>query len=531
MNTQLGEIDDEQLAKGLEAWAGDLQFSFATEQMAVLMKLPHLTIGIFSGNQAGKTSSVAEHYFLRTQGMHPIENKNRLAKKIRCMSSSLPESADAEEGDNTQYLELKKRIPRELIVKDITARNQNLVIRSPIHGKSIFEFRSSKQELQDVGKIQLSSVWHDEETPKGHREECKMRLLAERGDEVFSLTATNPFTYVFDEVYERAQFIFRTSTIAKKFNLPQVEHRKIKSDIAVIQMATDDNPIMDKGTIERIFRDITDPDEYLLRRYGIFKQISGRVHKTYNPQTTYISFQKYFPNGIPKKWFHARGIDYHESRVPWSIGWLSASPEDEWFLWKEFHPAIDGPNAYNTYEIAKAIARKSDDYKFDCNLIDPLANKKQANTLFSTTDDLNRYFDEIYRQEGLGGPCFWQGWDTKGTTGRSEIAKRFKNANRVGVPFNNKVVDKGRVTYLPTAWICDTCPKFHKSVMSWCFGEWVSSQSKAVNDPKNMVQQKHSHDNMVLECLAKDHRLLFASHFINHAPPAHEWNRKSVTGR
>ena len=534
----------------LKSWLGHIEFDYGTEQMKVLLQLPHQTILIVSGNQAGKTSNVAEHYFLRTQGRHPIENKNRLAKKIRCMSSSLPISADAEEQDNTQYLELKKRIPRELIIKDITARSQNLVIHSPIHGKSIFEFRSSKQELQDLGKIQLSSVWHDEETPKGHREECRVRLLAEDGDEIFSLTATNPFSYVYDDIFERAAFLFRTKTIANKFGIPQVEHRNTGADIACIQMATDDNPTLDIGAIERILHDVTDPDEYILRRYGVFKQISGRVHKTYDPAICYIDMNKYFPNGIPDEWFHARGIDYHESRIPWSIGWLSVSPYDEWFLWQEFHPAIDGPKAYNTYEIAKAIFRKSGDYEYGCNLIDPLAKKKQPNTLFSCVDDLNRYFDEIRRTGGarytvhrndasrfrdnvnMKPACFWEAWDTKDTTGRAEVAKRFKNAVRCGVPFNNTIHKKGIIKQLPTLWILNTCPNFHRSIMRWNYGEWVTSQSKAVNDPKPTPQQKWSHDNMVLECLAKDHRLLYAAHFMSHTQANINQHRKtSVTGR
>jgi len=508
-------------------------FTFVpTEHLRVLLHLPHKVIGLFSGNQGGKTSNVAYQYWLRVIGQHPVADKNRLAKKIRCMSSTLPESAEAEEQDNTQYLELKKIIPPDMILRDITARAQNLVVKSPTHGKTVFEFRSSKQELQDLGKIQLSSVWHDEETPKRIREECKVRLLAEGGDEIFSLTPINYMSYTFDEVWNRKSYLYRSDSIINQFGGQKEEIIKDGNpNVACIQIATDDNPILTLDEINRLFEDIVDPDELAIRRYGVFKHISGQIHKSYNPHYGYIDYEKTFPSGIPYDWVHVRGIDYHESRIPWSVGWMACSPQDEWFLWQEFHPAIDGPNAYNTYDISRAIARKSLDYYYQANLIDPLAAKKQANTLFSTVDDLNRYFDEVRQSEGLGTPAYWESWDTKGTNGRDEIAKRFKNAARCGKPFNNAIKERGKMTHLPTLWICNTCPRFHYSLKNWRYQEWATVTTQAVNDPKPTPQQRHSHDCMVLECLAKDHRLLHAAHLMKHKPPVQNYRKVSITGR
>jgi len=479
------------------------------------------------------TSSTAYTYAMRCFGLHPIEDKNRLAKKIRCMSSSLPESSSPEEQDNTQYLELKKFIPYEQIEKDITARSQNLVVRRPPGLSSrttIFEFRSSKQEMQDLGKIQLSSAWHDEETPKAIREECKYRLLAEDGDEVFTVTLTNPLSYVYDELWQRASFIYRTKSIREKFGQPMIERPKGGNpQIAAIQMATDDNPTLTKEAIDRLFEEDDEPTQ-MLRRYGVPAHVTGRVHKTYNPTYGYISFNETFPEGIPYNWFHVRGIDYHESRTPWSIGWMSASPEDEWFLWNEFHPAIDGANAYNTYEICKGILRKSEDYIYSLNVIDPLANKKQPNTGFTVVQDLNRYSKEIRDESGIGTDTFWRAWDTKGTGGRGEVSKRFKNAARCGKPFNNMVKEKGFLKRLPTLWITDRCPNFHKSILNWRYGEYTSSSVKMVNDPKNQPQQKYSHDCMCLECLAKEKALVNASFLLSH-PAKQARMGSSLSGR
>jgi hypothetical protein len=502
-----------------------------TPHLTALMAMDYDVIGNFSGNQGGKTWDFAYMYFLRTMGIHPINRLNYLARKIRCVSPSLPIAGGNDEQDNTQYLELKKMIPPELIEKDITARSQLLVVRRPDGSKTIFDFKSHSQELQVFGRIQLSSCWHDEETPQDKRDECKMRLLAEGGDELFSLTPTNALTYTYNEIWLRAEEIYRTPIIQKKFNLPERSFQNKGSGIGCVQMASDDNPTLNKETIDFLFSHITDPDELAMRRYGIFKQMTGRIHKTYDPGSCYIDFNKIFDNGIPHNWMFAIGIDYHESRIPWSIGWVACSPENEWFLFQEAHPAIDGSNAYNTYEIAKLILRKSGDYRYSVSLIDPLAAHKQPNTGTSPKDDLNRHIATIRRDEGIGNDMYFEGWDTKGKHGRNEISMRFKNSARCGKPFNNIVKENGKITRLPTLWISHDCPQFNKSILTWCYGEHVSSNVKAVNDRKQVPQQKNSHDNMVLEALGKDVRLVNSSFLINNPPRQAMGRNRSITGR
>ena len=489
----------------LDKWRGFGGF-IKSPHMRRLCTLDHKIIGVFAGNQGGKTANAAFSYVLRILGIHPVKEKNRLAKQIRCLSSSLPESSDADEQDNTQYLELKKMIPAELIIKDITARGNVLVVASPTHGKSYFEFCSTKQELQDTGKVQRCSLWEDEEPPKPFREESRRRLLTRGGDEIITLTPINGLSYLYDDVWNKKSYIWRSNAIVEALKMPREEHIKGGDpNIACVQIATDDNPIMTKEMVDLNFSS-EDQDEILVRRYGVFKQIAGRVHKSFNEAIHVIDYGKYFPNDIPYDWIHARGIDYHESRIPWSIGWLSISPDDEWFVWQEFHPAIDGPRSMNTWEIAKSIVRRSGDYYFLVNLIDPLAKKKQANTLFSVVDDLNRHFEEIRRDHGLGTQTYWEGWDTRDTKGYAEIRARLKNSLSVKRPFNNKFREHGEEKTIPTIWFCNV-PRFVNSLKKWSFEEWATPQGRAANDPKPKRQERYSHDNMVLEAWAKDQRL------------------------
>lgn len=489
----------------LSAWKWE-----KTPHFSRMVTLTNPIIAMFTGNQAGKTNSAAAQYFLRIMGLHPVQIKNKYCKHIRCLSSSLPTSTDENESTNTQYLELKKLLPPEAILKDVTIRSPNMIVRSPTHGKVYLEFMSWKQDLQDVASVQRDSLWEDEEPPKAYREESRRRLMHTngKGDEIITLTPKNGLTYLYDDIWNKKSYLWRSDRIVEALNLPK-EERDPQGDkaIACIQIATDDNPTMTKEGVEANFAS-EDPGMIMTSRYGVFKQVQGQIHKVYNRDVHYIPFEKYFPDGIPYNWCHARGIDYHESRTPWSIGWLSASPDDEWFLWKEFHPAIDGPYSMATEEIARGIVRRSNDFYYLVNLIDPLANKKQANTLTSVTDDLNRMFYEMKNEEGLGTECYWQGWDTKDTKGRDQIRLRLKNATKVKRPFNNTLRENGVTKRVPTLWICDTCPKFDTSIRKWSYNEWQTVQTQAVNDPQSKPRQRYSHDNMVLECLAKDARLL-----------------------
>ncbi len=495
----------------------------------VLTHLDRQIIAMFTGNQAGKTASAAAQYVLRVFGLHPVANKNRLSKNIRCLSSSLPISKDENESTNMQYHELKKFLPPESIAKDVTARSSVLKVSNSDGGYTYFDFMSWKQDLQDTASVQRCSLWEDEEPPKVFREESRRRLLSRNGDEMITLTPKNGLSYLYDDIWNKKSYLYRSKTISEVLNLPRSsKYPEGDENIACLQIATDDNPTMSKESIDINF-EADDPEDVLVSRYGVFKQITGRVHKTYDRDVHYISYDKYFPDGVPYEWVHARGIDYHESRTPWSVGWMSASKADEWFLWQEFHPVIDGAHAMATSEIAKSIARKSGDYYYTVNLIDPLANKKQANTLTSTTEDINMHFHELRTEHGIGTDCYWEGWDTKATKGRDEIQLRLKNAKKVGVPFNNTIIEKSGVKRrLPTLWICDSCPNFDNSIRKWSYDEWATAQTRAVNDAKPSPRQKYSHDNMVLECLAKDVRLRVydAPHFVNSRP-----HRVSATGR
>jgi hypothetical protein len=244
---------------------------------------------------------------------------------------------------------------------------------------------------------------------------------------------------------------------------------------------------------------IFDDETEDVRRFGIFRQVSGRIFKDFDVQVHRISGEKYFPDGIPHNWMHGRGIDYHE-HVDWHSGFISISPEDEAFIWNE---VVVSPEKFVTAQIARLIADRSKDYKFQYNKIDPLATKTQVNTGLSTVDDLNRIFREL-RNEGIGTGGYWTSWDTKSTRGREEVRKRLKNSRLCGKPFNNKQMVQGRLVNIPTLWILDNCKVTLDCMKNWRLEEWTDRTKLETKEIKESPMQRYSHMNMVWEALFKE---------------------------
>lgn len=498
--------------KMLNDWVGFFSFK-PTWAFNQLIRCEEDVICLFTGNQAMKTSNVAYWNVMSVLGLLPVYHKNINPEDpiriLRFASEVLPGDTGkgGKEVRNTQYPEFKKWLPPSLIKKDITFRSPVMTLNCPRGGPDIMvEFVSFNQDVQAQAGVQRRRVWIDEHCKKDFYQEQMPRLLAAGGDIVFTLTPAQEYLdWEYDEFYEEASRVIRTPSIIKRIkdrtgeDVKQIEERDTGKSIVVLMAATDDNPTLDPETIDKLFAQFGDEEVVDIRRYGLFKQISGRIFKQFDKRIHVIDRNKYFPDGIPYKWLHARGIDYHEHN-PWAIGWMSLSPTNEAFIWREYYPS---PENHVTLDIARNTASLSEDYRFALDLIDPLAAKKQPNTGFSVVDDLNRIFLEL-KMEGLGTGASWKTWDTKSTVGRDAIRMRLTNSRLCGVPFNNRRLVNDREEYLPTIWICNDCRNAIDFMLNWKREEWLNREMALLKDSKDSPQQKWSHFNMVWEAIFKD---------------------------
>jgi phage terminase large subunit-like protein len=551
-NNDLSQFTEDDI-KALNDFSGYLEF-VPTKVWYWLINCPCKIIALFTGNQFGKGETVVMDYYLRVWGKHPIKHKNVLPddkiRTFRWASETLPGESENEDITNTQYPVMKRRFNPSWLIKDITAREkvvrfQPQTLRTLSNGEKCmtkpcaFEYVSFQQTTQRGAGFQRRSTWIDESAPMDFFGEQIPRLLAADGDLIVSYTPTpGKMGWEFDYFYERAKVIYRTEHVRNRMkvrfgeDLPEIEHKDSKHDIAVIMAATDDNPIYERLAAEkskRVGRVVTvdeyisdslgliaDEDEVDARRYGLFRQMSGNIFKVYNEKIHRISEDKWFPEGIPHDWKHFRGIDWHES-TPWAIGWVAVSPNDEIFVYNEFNPS---PEKMVTMDIMRIVAERSKDYRFDLSLIDPLSSKIQPNTGLSSLEDINRLSSE-YKRLGIGTGGYWQVWDTKSQKGRDEIKKRLQNATLCGVPFSNEVKKDGITKRLPTLWILDNCTQTHLSLKNWRLEEWGDRTSLITKDSKETPQQRWSHFCTMLEGLMKRPEVFAAKFHVkqDYRPP------------
>lgn len=433
---------------------------------------------IFKGNQGGATEvSAGLDASLRILGIHPVAERNRLNKPIRMVSKVVPE--DEFDERNQQYVALRRYL-RGFITKKLTARNKTLGITAG--GRSLqVEFMASTQEIDAFMSVQRSAYYQDEEIERLKWDESLKRLLKEGGDASVSVTPVRGLDWMYDSIWQRADKIFRSKIICDKFGYPDLEERGSENGIECFCWATDDNPALDKSTIERIFHNFDDPDELAMARYGVFRQISGRIYKIFDERVHKIRFDEFFNEEKFKKYWHYRVIDYHPQK-PWAVSWVAISPQNEWFIWNEYEAKHDNRTTFELRDDIKSLSLvDEDDMMNRMTLYDPLANVKQGNTGYSIADDLNMGELGLRRMEPA---------DTKNsvTSGRMNIKMRLKNSLICEKPYNN--VNKSNQQevrygiYLPTIWFMDNCPKHIENFKSWRYVDFKQEFVKAVRSIK-----------------------------------------------
>lgn len=325
------------------------------------MLCPHKILGLFYGNRAGKTAGTARSYVIRILGRHPIPRKNmiyficknkheigpgyvmdsrsdvcpqvdeegkpccgeklelrtRQDRVFRFSSANKPMQGDdkkrgevinvSSEVKNTQYPAFKRWLPPILLLKDCTQRAAQQTILDPVASQLglnlppiVVEYTSYHQALtskQGQGRV---SVWMDEQCGEEEWIENKRRVVSERGDIIITNTPVDYMSYLYDEVFERAQTYYRTQKIVDHYkrkynqNLARVEETGRETKIGVFCASTYDNPMIDAEEVADMLAGTDDPDVADISVYGEFKQISGRIFKSFSYKTHVIDGSQYF---------------------------------------------------------------------------------------------------------------------------------------------------------------------------------------------------------------------------------------------
>mgnify|MGYP003393892734 CR=1 FL=1 len=437
--------------------------------------------GIFKGNQGGGTTVSVNDAVMRCLGIHPVSRRNRLEKPIRFVSKVKPQDRDDEE--NQQFVEFKRLFPAELIKQHVTARSAIMTLRDPLGGRDKkVEFMASTQELDAFMSVQRSALYQDEEIDRVKWDESLIRLLKEGGDATITLTPVKGMDWVFDKIWKRARKIFRSKLICEKYGYPPIEEQNSSADVEAFCWATDDNPAMAKESSEMIFAEVADEDDLAMRRYGVFRQVSGRIFKAFDKNIHVVPAKDVFSVDRFRGYWHYRIIDFHPQK-PWYVSYVAVTPANEWIVWNEVLARHENKTTLEMRDEIKLESVADEDSEFNrATLIDPLSTMKQH----SSENVGTTVFDELRR--GEQGIRRLMCADTKNVQGRMELKKRLKNSLTCKVPGNNMnmtdQVDPRYGDYLPTLWFTDNCRGHIEHFNSWRMVDFKQEHVKATREVK-----------------------------------------------
>jgi len=436
---------------------------------------------IFKGNQGGATTASVNDAVMRCLGIHPIAKRNNLEKPIRFVSKVKPQ--DKEDEENQQFVEFKRLFPPEFIKNHVTARSAIMTLRDPFGGKDKkVEFMASTQELDAFMSVQRSAYYQDEEIDRVKWDESLIRLLKEGGDATIALTPVKGLDWVFDKIWKRARKIYRSKLICEKYGFPPIEEQNTGADVEAFCWSTYDNPGLAKESIDLITGELVDEDDIAMRVYGVFRQISGRIYKSFDKLIHVVPEQEVFDAKLFRTYWNYRIIDFHPQK-PWYVSYVAISPKNEWFVWNELLAKHEYKTTLEIRDEIKAESIAEEDSEYNrATLIDPLSTMKQHSSEHVGTT----VFDDLRR--GDRGLRRLTCADTKNVQGRMEIKKRLKNSLQCQVPGNNvnktDQVDPRYGDYLPTIWFTDNCKGHIDHFNSWRMVDYKQEHVKATREIK-----------------------------------------------
>lgn len=230
----------------------------------------------------------------------PMQGEDLYHKRGR-NSGAMARYTQSREVKNVQHPAFRKLIPPYQVVKDCSTRSSVMVLEDPHQrGDIMIEFTSYKQPLVDKTGHNRMSIWYDEQVSEEEFSDGKARVIFEKGDIVSTCTPIDFVTFYYNELFEKARVIYRTQTIIdflKKEEgktYPAIQHTDSKLSIAVFWAATDDNPLIDKNEIEDLLMTHDDPVMNNIKRYGLFRAISGKIFSQYDDEVHTYNGSKIF---------------------------------------------------------------------------------------------------------------------------------------------------------------------------------------------------------------------------------------------
>jgi phage terminase large subunit-like protein len=358
-----------------------------------------------AGNRSGKTlGSVMEGIWYLTK-THPYRDTPKGQVRGRVVA------VDFLNGVDKIILPLYKQLlPSEYLIEGSWNRSYSqerhvLTLRDG----SFVEFMSQDQDLDKFAGTSRHFVHFDEECPEPIFEECKMRLLDTNGDWWISETPVAGMEWIYDNLY-----------------VPYFEQlaRGEEPTIAVIEMATTENPFLDAEALERIFGTMS-AEAREVRMSGQYTMISGSLYKEFGEFTHAAQSRADFHFDPARMRLYLCGD--HGINNPTAWLWVAADHKGGLTVIREIYE-----KGKSVSEIARMIAEINAELGATpyLTVLDPATEQR---TGFSDTEGRPMTIADEYRRHGVN--VVTKGIPRDKQIGINKILQYLKTNPKTGRPF------------------------------------------------------------------------------------------------
>ncbi len=380
------------------------------------------------GNRSGKTTAGAIDVILECIGAHPLQEAGLRRKppvywRVVCI--------DFLNGIEKIILpKIKEWMPKKYLIdgqwqKSWMERSKTLTLNN---GSKI-EFMSANQEREKFQGTSRDGLWIDEEIDKDIWQECRMRLIDRGGRSILTLTPINGMTWVYDDIYLKADC----------------------KETEVVTAQINENPHINPAEIEFI-ADGLNEEEKRVRLNGEFVCMHGLVYKEYHDTTPHVID----PFPIPPDWTRYIGIDPH-LRTETAVVMLACNRDGDLFVYDEIF--MDGLIS----EISQTLLLKMTDSDYFNVVIDPASKQPNPVSGVSIRDE--------FAKHGI-------------------IAKNAKKDVGVGIHRIRELLRLDPVYKKPKLFIFNTCRKLRYEFTHYIWDDDIHYRNRAV---KQSPRKKNDH--------------------------------------
>lgn len=226
----------------------------------------------FGGNQSGKTTAGLADDIIQALDVDDIPEHLREFKKFSPPFGCRILAPSVQVLELVIYEKLRELLPDHALMGGSWQKAYDKVLRLlRFKNGSMFQFMTYEQDVGKMGGATIQRIHYDEEPPRQHRIENRIRTLRYGGDEIFTLTPLSGLSWAYEELWEE-----KGEELSKNIFLNE------KQSMGTVIVDMDDNPYLNEENKEAALRGLSEQEKDA-RKSGRFVHFAGLIYDDFDP--------------------------------------------------------------------------------------------------------------------------------------------------------------------------------------------------------------------------------------------------------